>query len=221
VSTDRRNHHIVLVPGIDDVLARMALIKAGIEQHGMRAHVFEYPVRDWTIDRASLTLAAFVERDVLGGEKTHSVSFVGFGTGSLVERFYLTHYEILPARRCVIVADPQHPSDKYRTHKPGWLGRRRYGALLQQLAEGPAGFATRCGLPPIPYGVIVTSTALAPAMDKFDNQVVAASLYTPPAVLRGARDVAYVAVKCDHLTRDTAAMALITTFLQHGWFTQK
>jgi hypothetical protein len=211
----------VLVPGVDDTPARLAPLKTCIEQEGMRAHVFEYPAREWTIDRASLTLATFVERDVLGGAATHSVSFVGFGTGSLVERFYLTHYEILPARRCIIVADPQHPSDKYRTHKAGWLGRRRYGALLQQLAEGPLGFASRCGQPPIPYGVIVTATVLAPAMDKRDNQVVANSLYTPPALLTGARDVAYVATKCDRYARDAAAMTLITTFLQHGWFTQQ
>lgn len=220
MTLERKNHHVVITPGVSTPASQFEPLVQALKREGMVGQVFIYPAREWTVDRAALTLATFVERDVIAGDTTRSISFVGVGTGSLITRFYLTHYEILPARRCVLVADPQHPSDKYRSRKAGWLARRRYGALLQQLADGPDAFSERCGQPPIPYGVIVTGLTLAPDMNKLDNTVIVNSMYTPPALLRAARDVIYCPVKAERIARERVTQVLVSSFLQHGGFTR-
>jgi len=217
---DKHNHHVVIVPGLGDGGGRGGLLAKRLEREGMSTHIFRYPVREWKIDRAALMLATFVDTEVLQGDSARSVSFVGSGTGSLVERYYLSHYEVLPARRCVIVANPFHASDKYRRKEIGWLGRWRFGMVLPQLAEGPRGFPTHCGVPPIPFGVVITGTRLPPNGDRRDNAFIRESIYTPRYVLREARDVVYVNVSCPRAVGNEHVKEFISTFLQHGWFTQ-
>jgi len=214
VSPDRKRHHVVVIPGLGDAQASIRALAAHVEQLGMPVHVFTYPMKEWTIDRAALVLASYVEREVLQGDSICSVSFVGTGTGSLVQRYYLTHYEILPARRCVIVADLFHASDRHRGRRLGWLAKRRYGVALSQLAEGPEGFPIHCGVPPIPFGVIVTGARQAPDMHE------TRSIYAPAALLQAARAVTHMRAACRIALRTPQVRELISTFLLHGWFTE-
>ena len=200
--------------------ARLAGIVAELQQAALTSHVFEYPAKEWAIDRAALMLASYVEKEVLHAEAGRSVSIVGVGTGILVARCYLSHYEILPARRCVLVASPRHPMDKYRKVSPGWLGRWRFGAIASQMQKLADDVTGMCGKPPVPYGVIVTGTSLDAGMDKCDSQKVAGSLYTPPALLKGARAVIYDATPMPRAVDAKRVQEYVSAFLQHGWFVQ-
>lgn len=220
MSPDRKNHHIVIVPGLNEPAARFDGVCAELAGAGLTPHVFLYPSKEWPIDRAALMLASHVEKEVLHGEQGRSLSVVGFGTGSLVARCYLSHYEVLPARRCVVIADPRHATDRYRGRKPGWLGHWRYGPAIAQLAAGPDGMLGRCGNPPVPYGVIVTGTTPDATADKCDNEAVRDSLYTPPTLLKGARAVIYDATSAQRAAAERAIQTYIAAFLQHGWFVE-
>jgi hypothetical protein len=220
MSPDRHNHHIVVIPDIRDTGSGVGALARYLTGLHLQPHVFTYARREWTIDRAALMLATFVDCDVIEGDSVRSVSLVGLGVGSLILRYFLTHYELLPARRCIIVADPMHRSDVYRIRRVGWLARRRYGAVLPQLAEGPAGFPANCGLPPIPFGALVTGVTLAEGIDRFDNPHVADSIYTSPALLGKARDVLYEPTRCIRAPRTSRVCDLIGTFLLHGWFVE-
>jgi len=155
MATDKHNHHVVIVPGFSDSSNRNKVIANSLEEVGLIPHIYKYPAKEWTIDRAAMMLGVFVDTEIVKDEKNIAVSFLSYELGSLVTRYYVSHYELLPARRCVILSDPFHKSDKYRDKKIGWLGRKRYGVPLTQIAEGPRGFPTHCGIPPVPFGVIV------------------------------------------------------------------
>ena len=218
MSVDKHNHHTVIIPSLNDKGKLGILLKQRIIAEDMPGHLFTYPCREWTIDRAALMLATYVDTQILGEETGRSVSFVGYGTGSLIMRYFLTHYELLPARRCIIVADPQHPADRYRSRKPGRWAHHRYGPVIDQLAQGPQGFPANCGIPPIPFGVIVTGVSYTADMDRISNSKTADSLYTPEDVLRAARDVVYVAQSCRTKKAASELETYISSFLHHGWF---
>ena len=211
---DKQNHHIVIIPGILTGKKAGVLAKKLVAEN-FRVHLFHYPVKEWNIDRAALMLAAFVDMEVLKDDPINSVSFIGCGTGSLVERYYLSHYEVLPARRCIIIADPIHSSDKYRKKKIGWLGNKKFGTPLAQLAQGPGGFPKNCGNPPIPFGVIVTGVKIPENKSLIQN-----SIYTHTELLKVARDSVYVQKKCNSAIVSNLVVKYIVDFLNHGWFEQ-
>jgi len=218
MSPDRHNHHIVIIPTLGDTGKACAPLAKRLEAEGLTVNLFAYPTREWTIDHAALSLASHVDREVVAGAAARSVSFVGIGTGSLIARYYLSHYELLPARRCVVVADASHPSDRYRSKRPGWLARRRYGVMLSQLAEGPAGFASSCGVPPVPYGVIVCNAAMPAGTDTHDHEVSRDSLYAPPYLLKDALASHYCPEKCEKAVRKPQTLDYIIQFLRFGYF---
>jgi hypothetical protein len=220
MSPDRHNHHIVIIPDLGDPRHGAGALSHYLSGLRLPTHVFAYAWREWTIDRAALMLATFVDCEVIEGDDVRSVSLVGLGVGSLILRYFLSHYELLPARRCVIVADPFHPSDTYRSKRSGWLARWRYGAMLPQLVEGPGGFPSNCGVPPIPFGVMVTGVALPEGTDRYDNEFVSDSIYTPRHLLAKARDVQYEPTRCTRAPRKAHVCDLVGTFLLHGWFVE-
>ena len=220
MSPDRHNHHIVVIPDSGNRghgATGLSRYLAGLR---LESHVFQYAWREWTIDRAAVMLATFVDVNVVEHDSVRSVSLVGLGVGSLVLRYFLTHYELLPARRCIIVADPYHGSDAYRSRRAGWLARWRYGAALPQLMEGPGGFPANCGVPPIPFGVLVTGTVLPEGVGRVQDATVAESIYTAPQLLAQARDVHCERSSCARAVHKAHVRDLISTFLLHGWFVE-
>ena len=218
MSTDKHNHHVVIVSGFSDSGNRNKIIANSLEDTGLIPHIYKYPAKEWTIDRAAMMLGVFIDTEIVKNETNIAVSFLSYELGSLVTRYYVSHYKLLPARRCIIIADPFHPSDKYRNKKIGWLGRHRYGMPLTQLAEGPRGFPTYCGIPPIPFGVIVTGTKEPKKGGKYNNQEIHDSLYVPRYMLKEAREVIYTPRTCKKALAIKPVLNLATTFLQHGWF---
>ncbi len=218
MSPDKHNHHVIIVPGFSASANRIKTIANFLEENGLIPHVFKYPAKEWTIDRAAMMLGVFVDTEIVEGRENIAVSFLSYELGSLVMRYYVSHYKLLPARRCLIIADPFHPSDKYRKKKIGWLGRYRYGTPLTQLAEGPHGFPTFCGIPPIPFGVIVTGTKTPKKGGVYNNQEIHDSLYVPRYMLKEAREVIYTPPTCKKALGVKPMLALATSFLKHGWF---
>ena len=218
---DKLNHHVVIIPGLSDTGNWSSVLSKKLESEGMATHFFRYPVKEWTIDRAALMLAAYVETHVVCKETFIAVSFVGYGTGSLVERYYISHYKISPARRCVIISDPFHPSDKYRDKKLNWLGKLRFGASLKQLTEGTRGFPTHCGIPPIPFGVIVTGVKKHTKKNKLNNPAIQNSIYAPRYMLKEANDILYTEPSCKNALSNNEIIENTINFLQHGCFKNK
>ncbi len=218
MSLDKHNHHVIIVSGFCDSGKRNKIIANSLEEAGLVPHVFKYSVKEWTIDRAAMMLGVFVDTEIVKDETNIAVSFLSYEFGSLVTRYYVSHYKLLPARRCLIISDPFHKSDKYRNKKIGWLGHYRYGVPLTQLAEGPHGFPTFCGIPPIPFGVIVTGTKAPRKGGIYNNQEIHDSLYVPRYMLKEAREVIYTPLTCKKALTIKPVLNLATSFLQHGWF---
>ena len=218
MSPDRQNHHVVIVPGVRVLEKHCVPLTNHLAQVGMPVHMFGYPRLEWSVDRAALMLASFVDSEVLQSRGDRSVSVVGIETGTLIARLYLSHYQLLAARRCVLVADARHPADAWRQKRAGWFARRRFGVVLAQLTEGPEGFAAQCGVPPVPYGVLVTDATLPAGTDPRDNELVRSSLCASPSVLKDALGVVYVADACATALRVPRVHECISEFLLHGWF---
>jgi len=218
MTTDKHNHHVVIVSGFSDSGNRNKIIAEFLEEAGLIPHVYKYPAKEWTIDRAAMMLGVFVDTEIVKNQENIAVSFLSYELGSLVTRYYVSHYKLLPARRCIIIADPFHPTDKYRKKNIGWFGRYRYGLPLTQLSEGPRGFPTHCGIPPIPFGVIVTGTKVPKKGGIYNNQAIHDSIYVPRYMVKEAREVIYTPLVCMKALKIKPILNLITSFLQHGWF---
>ena len=216
---DRHNHHVIIVPGFKD-FGNKKLINS-IERFGMIPHVFEYPVKEWKIDRAAMMLGVFVDTKIVQDRNNIAVSFLGYELGSLVMRYYISHYKLLPARRCLIIADPFHPSDKYRYKKIGWFAKYKYGVPITQIAEGPHGFPTHCGIPPLPFGVVVTGTQLPKKGGKINNKEIHNSIYVPRYMVKEAREVIYTPLPCKTAMKTKPAINTAVSFLEHGYFKDK
>ena len=215
---NKHNHHVVIVSGFCDSGRRNKIISNSLEEIGLIPHIFKYPAKEWSIDRAALMLGVFVDTEIVKNETNIAISFLSYELGSLVTRYYVSHYKLLPARRCVIIADPFHSSDKYRNKKIGWLGRRRYGVPLMQIAEGPRGFPTYCGIPPIPFGVIVSGTKTPQKGGIYNNQAIHDSLYVPRYMLKEAQEVIYTPLSCKKALTIKPVLNMATKFIQQGWF---
>ena len=187
----------------------------------MVPHVFDFPVKEWRIDRAAMMLGVFVDTEIIQDRSNVAVSFFAYELGSLVMRYYVSHYKLLPARRCLIVADPLHPSDKYRYKKIGLIGKWRFGAPLAQIAEGPRGFPTHCGIPPLPFGVVVTGTPFPKKGGKINNKEIHDSIYVPRYMVKEAREVIYTPLPCKTTLKTKPAIDMAVSFLEHGYFKEK
>lgn len=217
---EHTEHHIVIVPGFSVTSRACRRLAQWCTRQGMVSHVFTYPLREWSVDRAALMLATFVDIDVLerDASSARSVSFIACEYGTLVTRYFLSHYDLPSARRCVLITDPWHPMDAYREKEIGFWGRLRYGAPLKQVAEGPHGFPSNCDCPPVPFGVIVTHTTDDAKAREQQEKLVRGSVFASPFLLRHAQDVMYALPPCQRAIHMSEIRECIAAFLLHGWF---
>ncbi len=217
-------HHVVIIPGFSVTPKTLRSLAQWCSGAGMTPHIFDFSVRERTIHRAALELATFVDLEVLhkneAEQSTCSVSFIACEYGTLVTRYFLSHYELLPARRCVLITDPWHPADAYRNKKIGVIGKRRFGVPLKQIAGGPHGFASNCDCPPVPFGVIVTNTDADKVKNPEKNKEILGSIFASPFLLRHAQDIQYVNKPCARALKRPEIHDYIGAFLTHGWFNE-
>lgn len=215
-------HHVVIIPGFSVTPKKLRPLSQWCVKAGIVPHIFDFPVKEITVHHAALDLATFVDLNVLQTNEKEprscSVSFIACEYGTLVTRYFLSHYELPPARRCVLITDPWHPTDAYRNKKIGVIGKRRFGVPLTQIAEGPHGFASNCDCPPVPFGVLVTNTDAEKVKNPEKNKIILGSVFASPFLLRHAQDIQYVNKPCMRAVKNPEIHDYIGAFLTHGWF---
>jgi triacylglycerol lipase len=146
-----RHDTVILVHGLFNRPIFMKRIEWALEREGYHVVNWGYPSRDCTIEEHAAKLDRLV-RSINGKPTIH---FVGFSLGSLVIRYYLTHYGLPQAGRFVMIAPPNHGSERadqlyhYRWFR--WL----YGTRsTDQLRASNRKFYEELGRPSIEFGII-------------------------------------------------------------------
>jgi triacylglycerol lipase len=146
-------HHdtVILVHGLFNWPIIMKRIEWALEREGYQVINWGYPSRDDTIEEH----AAKLDRLVRSIHSNRTIHFVGFSLGGLVVRYYLTHYELPPAGRFVMIAPPNHGSERADQLYPYRWFRWLYGThSTEQLCASNRQFYEEMGRPPIEFGII-------------------------------------------------------------------
>ncbi|MBI1882746.1 MAG: hypothetical protein HYS08_00865 [Chlamydiae bacterium] len=153
-SIEKSRETVILLHGILNRPIIMARIERALEREGYEVINWGYPSRQGTIEEHAAALNKFIK--TLDNRQT--LHFVGFSLGSIIIRYYLTHYSIKNMGRFVMIAPPNHGSERVdRLYQYQWF-RWLYGTKsVWQLRASNTDFFKECGIPPVEFGIIAGS----------------------------------------------------------------
>lgn len=142
---------VILLHGILGHPILMKRIEWRLQRAGYTVMNIDYSGREQTVEEAAADLAQVVRE----GDPSVKVHFVGFSLGSLIIRYYLSHDPPANAGRFVMIAPPNHGSERADLLYPYRWFRFLYGekAITQLLASNHS-FYARIGVPSVPFGII-------------------------------------------------------------------
>jgi len=142
---------VILLHGILDKPLIMARLENKLNDNGYTVVNWGYASTSQTIEEIARQLDNVVKRE----KKDVTIHFVGFSLGSIVARYYLTHYPLANAGRFVMIAPPNHGSPMADTvYGYTWL-RWLFGSkAIRQLRVVNKEFFDSMGIPPCEFGII-------------------------------------------------------------------
>ncbi|OGS19609.1 MAG: hypothetical protein A2219_07415 [Elusimicrobia bacterium RIFOXYA2_FULL_50_26] len=142
---------VILLHGILDKPFIMARLENKLNNNGYAVVNWGYASTSQTIEEIARQLDNIVKRE----KKDVTIHFVGFSLGSIVARYYLTHYEPDNVGRFVMIAPPNHGSPMAdQVYGYTWL-RWLFGSkAIRQLRVANKDFFDSMGIPACEFGII-------------------------------------------------------------------
>lgn len=143
---------VILLHGVLRTPMSMKIIELRLEKEGFDVLNYGYHSRQKIIENHAKDLAEFLQTQEF--EPTDTVHFVTHSMGSLVARYFLSHYKLNHAGRFVMIAPPNQGSSMadYLSEKK-WY-RWIWGAPAEQFLTADSSFAKNAGIPPREFGII-------------------------------------------------------------------
>lgn len=148
---DARRETVVLAHGLMNRPVVMKLLESALERLGYKVVNWGYPSRDKTVEEHARDLGTMVK----SLNETDTLHFVGFSLGGLIVRYFLAHDPPPHAGRAVLIAPPNHGSERAdQLYRYAWF-RTIWGEKSSaQLICANQDFFDSCGVPPSPFGII-------------------------------------------------------------------
>ena len=132
-------------------------------RRGYEVHNRSYPTTRKLIEEHARDLSEemmALAREAARRGEPHEFYAITHSMGGLVLRYALTHFEMPPIRRAVLIAPPNQGSATARAFKGFFLYRWIFGSkAARQLAEDPPGIFEAAGVPTsIEMGILAGST---------------------------------------------------------------
>ena len=206
---------VILLHGIMNRPFHMTRIKWALENEGFRVINWGYPSTKKTVEEHASDLHKIVQ----SLDHDQRIHFVGFSLGSIVIRYYLTHYEVDNAGRFVMIAPPNQGSEIADLLYPyGWFGFLYGTKSMTQLRASNQVFFEAMGTPPVPFGIIAGGRGDAKGRSRIIPGDDDGSVSVESTKLEGAQD--YILLNRQHtalvFSRITAQNVL--SFLRTGRF---
>ncbi len=214
----QKNEIVIILHGILNRPMIMQDIQRALEREGYEVKNWGYKSRKKLVQEYAADLDAFVKALPLDTKK----HFVGFSLGSIITRYYLSHYPLQNCGRFVMIAPPNHGSEVaealYDFKWFQWI----YGTkAIQQLKSDNSDFFEKCGVPPCEFGIIVGGkgdgegySSILPGDDD-------GSVSFESTQLTGAQDVVQVKSRHTILLFRKKTIEHILSFLSQGRFKKK
>lgn len=152
VKAEDRKETVIVLHGIFNKAFMMNKIKNGLEKEGYKVVNWGYPSNKYTIEEH----AAELDKVVRQIDKNETINFVGFSLGSIIIRYYLNNYYVPNAKRFVMIAPPNHGSEKADYVLKYDLTRKIFGEKsLMELQTKNKNFFNNMGTPPCETGIIL------------------------------------------------------------------
>ena len=206
---------VILLHGILNTPFFMQKIAWTLKKAGYAVCNWGYSSRNKTIEEFARDLHAIVRP--LSNKGT--VHFVGFSLGTIIIRYYLSHYHVKNLGRFVMLAPPNHGSEKAETLYQYWWFRLLYGSKsIKQLFASNKQFFRQCGIPSCTFGIIAGSRGNARGYSPLlpgDNDVAVSVASTH---LKGCKD--FIQIHCRHtpLLFSRTTSHCVVHFLRLGKF---
>jgi triacylglycerol lipase len=209
---------VILVHGLFNRPIVMKRIDWALEREGYHVVNWGYPSREYAIEEH----AAKLDRLVRSINSDRTIHFVGFSLGSLVIRYFLTHYDLPHPGRFVMIAPPNHGSERADQLYPYRWFRWLYGTRsTEQLCASNRRFYEELGRPPIEFGIIAGGRGNDRGFSRFLKGDDDGTVSVESAKLEGAAD--FILLPHPHtvlvLTPETARQ--VTVFLRTGRFNHR
>lgn len=148
---DHRGETVVILHGLLTSPWHMKRIELALAREGFDVVNWGYDSRVGTIEDHARALHHVVQ----GLPSDRPLHFVGFSLGSLIIRYYLSHYDVPRAVRFVMLGPPNHGSELADALYPAAWFRTLAGAdATAQLRASDAAFFETLGTPPVAVGII-------------------------------------------------------------------
>lgn len=146
-----RRETVVLAHGLMSRPVMMKPLELALERQGYKVINWGYPSRDKTVEEHARDLNAMVK----SLNETDTLHFVGFSLGGLIVRYYLSHDPPPRTGKAVLIAPPNHGSERAdQLSRYAWF-RKIWGTKsTAQLNAVNQEFFDSCGIPPTPFGII-------------------------------------------------------------------
>ncbi len=142
---------VILLHGIMNHPIMMGCIERGLKRQGYEVINWGYPSSRRTVQEHAQELHKIVKSI----DHDQTIHFVGFSLGSIVIRYYLTHYPVNNINRFVMIAPPNHGSEMVNHLYPYKWFQWLYGTKsVWQLSTRDQRFFEECGIPPVEFGII-------------------------------------------------------------------
>jgi len=142
---------VILVHGILNGPIFMKRIERTLKKSNYEVINWSYSSRMHHVEKFAKDLNDLVESVDTPG----TIHFVGFSLGAIVIRYYMTHYKPNNIGRFVMIAPPNHGSEKAEIlHKHLWF-RLLFGyTAIKQIFASNKAFFDSCGIPSCDFGII-------------------------------------------------------------------
>ncbi len=208
---------VVLIHGLFRGPESMEEIAAALKKRGYSVINFAYSSRSESLDRVAHRLYSLIENNA--GKNIKSLSFVTHSLGSLVGRYYLSHYGVDRLKRMVMIAPPNRGSvwgrilGKNLPFMKSIIGKS--GNIISN------GMGENDMIPPCEFGIIAgglgDGEGYNPLIPGDDDMTVGVN----ETKLRGMKD--FIRVKGQHslLLTDKNVIDNTVHFLERGYFIKK
>lgn len=215
VSPDHDQETVILLHGILGRPLLMKKIEGGLRDAGYRVINWGYPGPGRTIEEHAASLDQFVQ--TLGPAR--EIHFVGFSLGSIIVRYYLTRYSPKNTGRFVMIAPPNHGSEKADAlYQYRWF-RLLYGdKAITELFASNRRFFDGLGIPPVEFGIIAGGRCDASGFSDILAGDDDGAVSVESARLEGARDFMVLRHRHVGLLFAPETSQNVVSFLKSGRF---
>ncbi len=207
---------VVLLHGILRTPRSMASIEKELIKHGYRVINFGYPSRSESITVIAKRLHREIQKKI--PRNVQELNFVTHSLGTIVVRYYLSHFRVKRLGRFVMIAPPNKGSEWARILDRVPLYRWFLGVAGQEIRHFPKSLPPILPSPPCEFGVIAGGRGNSSGINPFIQGDDDGTILVAETKLEGMKDFIVIRGQHSMLLFQKRVIDNVISFLGTGKF---